>query len=361
SSYGITGITGVVNYQGPQVPTFVTTTYAGSTLPGIRPSLPGNPDLKIERIQKANIGLDFAVWQNRARFTVEAYQNRTIDLFVRNPLSAQTGFANIDINAGIMTNKGFEFQTAVDVVRTRDLNFNIGWNHAINKNNIESLGAVEEYFLGTFIIKTGLPYGTHYTYNYLGADPATGRPTYEAEDGSVTTDPAKAGQFSKFGNFIPKHVGGFTGDVTFKGFSVSALFSYQFDVVRSNNTRNWITRGTAGYHTAVNASREMLTNQWQKPGDNLFFQAPIYDRGFTSSDLQDAKFLRFRTLTVGYQIPAIRVGGNQLLKGARFYVQGQNLAIWSPWNGLDPEDNNNISLNEYPNPKMFVAGLDINF
>jgi hypothetical protein len=202
AAYGLTGITSVVNYQGPQVPTFVTTTYAGSPLAGIRPSLPGNPDLRIERIQKANIGLDFAVWQNRARFTVEAYQNRTIDLFVRNPLSAQTGFANIDINAGIMTNKGLEFQTAVDVVRTRDFNFNIGWNHAINKNNIESLGAVEEYFLGTFLIKTGLPYGSHYTYNYLGADPATGRPTYEAEDGSVTTDPAQAGQFAKFGTFL---------------------------------------------------------------------------------------------------------------------------------------------------------------
>jgi TonB-linked SusC/RagA family outer membrane protein len=361
STYGVLGITSVPNYQGPQVPNFATTTYAGTTIPGIAPTIPGNPDLQIEKVQKANIGLDFAVWQNRARFTVEAYQNRTVDLFVRNPLSALTGFANIDINAGIMTNKGFEFQTAVDVVRTRDLNFNIGWNHAINKNNIESLGAVDEYFLGTFLIRTGLPYGSHYTYHYLGADPATGRPRYETEDGGETNSLASAGRFAKFGTFLPKHVGGFTGDVTFKGFSVSTLFSYQFDVVRSNNTRNWITRGTAGYHASVNASRELLTNQWQKPGDNAFYQAPIYDRDFTSSDLQDAKFLRFRTLTVAYQIPAIRLGGNQILRGARFYVQGQNLAIWSPWNGLDPEDNNNISLNEYPNPKMFVAGLDINF
>ena len=44
-----------------------------------------------------------------------------------------------------------------------------------------------------------------------------------------------------------------------------------------------------------------------------------------------------------------------------FYVQGQNLAIWSPWKGVDPEDNNNISLNEYPNPRTFVVGIDINF
>jgi hypothetical protein len=50
-----------------------------------------------------------------------------------------------------------------------------------------------------------------------------------------------------------------------------------------------------------------------------------------------------------------------MFTGGRLYAQGQNLAIWSPWTGLDPEDSNNISLSEYPNPSMFTLGLDINF
>jgi hypothetical protein len=104
-----------------------------------------------------------------------------------------------------------------------------------------------------------------------------------------------------------------------------------------------------------------LTQQWQKPGDNAYFQSPLYDRDFTSADLQDAKFLRFRNLMVAYQIPEVAVKGTRIFKSARFYVQAQNLALWSPWRGPDPEDSNNISLNEYPNPKMFVAGIDINF
>jgi hypothetical protein len=260
-----------------------------------------------------------------------------------------------------MTNKGVEFQGAVDAVKTRDLTFTLGVNHSINKNNIESLGAVNEYYLGTFLIKVGLPYGSHYSYNYLGADPATGRPLFETLDGGTTTETAKAGQFAKFGTFLPKHVGGFTSDLTYKGFSVSALFSYQFDVVRSNNQKNWLYNGTTGFVGSVNAKRELLTQQWQKPGDQAFIHSPLYDRGFTSTDLEDASFLRFRNLTVAYQIPKIQISGTQIIKGARFYIQGQNLAIWSPWTGLDPEDSNNISLNEYPNPKMFVAGLDINF
>jgi TonB-linked SusC/RagA family outer membrane protein len=361
SSYGA-GLQSITNYQGPQVPTFGTAAYAGSTIGGLVPNSPGNPNLQIERIQKANIGIDFSVWNGRARFNIDAYDEKTLDLFVNQPLSGTTGFGSLYINAGKMENKGLELNAKVDVVRTRDFGVTLGVNHSYNVNKILDLGSVNEFFLGTFVIREGLAYGTHYNYNYLGADPATGRPRYEAPDGSVTNDIAKAGQFAKFGNYLPKHQGGLDFEFRYKSFSINGLFSYQFDVVRSNNTRNWITRGTPGYHTIVRASRELIDNQWQAPGDKKFFQKSTFDRGFTSSDLEDAKFLRFRNLVVAYQLPAIKgPNGKPMFTGGRLYAQGQNLAIWSPWRGLDPEDNNNISLNEYPNPSMFTLGLDINF
>lgn len=367
SSYALLGTAAgtwvsVDNFLGPQVPGYGTTSYTGgSSITGIVPSSPGNPNLKIENIQKTNIGVDFAVWHNRARFSVDVYKNRTVDLFVNQPLSGTTGFGSLNINAGVMSNKGVELTAAVDVVRTRDWGVTLGWNHAINKNTIDDLGLVDEYFAGTFVIRKGLPYGSHYTYHYLGADPATGKPRFETADGKETLDAAQAGQFAKFGTYLPKHEGGFNLGFRYKGFTVDAFFSYQFDVVRSNNIRNWITRGTIGYQGSVNGSRELLTNQWQKPGDQAFFQSPIYDRGFTSSDLENAKFLRFRNLNVAYQLPPIKFTPNTILKGVRLYVQFQNLYVWSKWTGLDPEDGNNISLNEYPNPKMVVGGLDINF
>ena len=361
SSYGA-GLQSITNYQGPQVPTFGTAQYAGSTITGLVPNSPGNPNLKIERVQKANIGIDFSVWNGRARFNLDAYDEKTLDLFVNQPLSGTTGFGSLYINAGKMENKGLELNAKVDVVRTRDFGVTLGVNHSYNVNKILDLGSVNEFFLGTFVIREGLAYGTHYNYNYLGADPATGAPRYEAPDGSVTNDIAKAGQFAKFGNYLPKHQGGLDFEFRYKSFSINGLFSYQFDVVRSNNTRNWITRGTPGYHTIVRASRELIDNQWQAPGDKKFFQKSTFDRGFTSSDLEDAKFLRFRNLVVAYQLPAIKgPNGKPMFTGGRLYAQGQNLAIWSPWRGLDPEDNNNISLNEYPNPSMFTLGLDINF
>lgn len=375
SSYGISGggQYGVTNYLGPQLPTFTTTTgFAGSTITGLYPNSPGNFDLRNEYIEKSNIGVEVGAWKNRVKLTVDLYKNITKDLFVSQPLPASSGFSNnltgtatgaysLPINAGTMSNKGVEFTLSVDVLKSKNVDVTIGANHAINVNKIEDLGLVNEYPTGTSIIRKGIPYGSHYAQHYLGADPATGKPTYEKEDGTTTTDVNQAGYFAKFGTYLPKHVGGFTADVRIQRFSISALFSYQFKVSRYNNTENWTTRGTTGYHNAVNANVMLLTEQWQKPGDVKWIQSAAYDRGFTSSDVQDAKFLRFRNLNVSYQVPELSFKGVRLIKSARFYVQGQNLFIWSPWRGMDPEDDNNISLHEFPNPRAIVAGIDINF
>jgi len=357
------GLVGVTNYLGPQVPAYGSTTYAGSTVSGQAPTSAYNPNLKIETIRKINIGTDFSIWKNRARFTFDYYNDKTEDLFVSLALPSTSGFGNgtIPINAGIMRNKGVEMSVSVDIIKQKSMDLTFSINHAINKNNIDDLGPVSEIPVGTFIIRKGLPYGSHYTQHYLGADPATGKPRFEKADGTETLDPGQAGLFAKYGTFLPKHVGGFNLEYRIGNLTINALFSYQFDVTRYNNIENWVTRGIAGYHSAVNASKRLLTQQWQKPGDNVFYQAPQYDRGFNSSDIQDAKFLRFRNLNVSYNIPMVSVHGVRVIKSARFYVQMQNIAIWSPWRGPDPEDNNNISLNEFPNPKMIVTGLDINF
>lgn len=352
----------IPNYTSSQVPGYGTAAYPGSTLPGIAPTTPGNPNLKIETVNKANIGLDFNMWANRARFSFDVYSEITNDLFVDQPLSNTTGFNNMAINAGKMSNKGLEGMISVDVFKTNDIDINVGLNHAINVNKIEDLGAVTQYELGTYLIKVGLPFGSHYTYNYLGADPETGRPMYYAQDGTtVVYELANAGRFATFGTYKPKHVGGFTFDFRYKAFTLSTLFSYQFDVVRSNNIRNWITDGTRGYIGSVNQSRELLDNQWEKPGDQKFFASPVYSKGFTNSDLQNAKFLRLRNLTLNYNLPEINVGGVSYVKGANLYFTAYNLAVWSPWTGVDPEDDNNISLNEYPNPKSFVFGINFKF
>lgn len=368
SSGGANGFNlfGAPNYHAAQIQGFSANTafVNNSPITGLSPNSPPNDLLRMEYVEKYNIGVDFAFWQqSRARFTVDLYKNLTRDLFVNQPLWATSGFyqSSLQLNAGTMSNKGIEVTMSVDIIRSKNSLLTFGLNHAYNVNNIESLGGVPEFVSGTFLLREGIPYGSHYTTKYLGADAATGAPKFAMLDGSITNDPGKASLFADFGTFLPKHVGGFNLDYSYKRFAISALFSYQFDVVRSNNTWNWITRGTPGYHNAVNASRVLLTDQWEKAGDNKFYQHPGIDRGFSSADLMDAKFLRFRNLNISYNIPALNIAGMKVIKSAKFYTQMHNIAIWSPWKGQDPEDNNNISLNEFPNPRMVVFGLDINF
>ena len=365
STYGIGSLYySLTNYLGNQLSTYgATSSFPGSTITAIAPTTTANSNLKIESIGKLNFGLDFAFWKNRLRFNLDVYKNVTKDLFVSQPLPSTAGLQvySMVINAGTMSNKGIEVAMSVDVVKTKNLDVTLGMNHSINTNVIEDLGAVSEYTSGTGIIRKGLAYGTHYSFNYLGADPATGRPTYMKQDGVTTTNNInEAGSFADFGTWMPKHVGGFTLDVRYQRFTLSALFSYQFEVRRYNNIQNWVTQGDLTYTGAVTQSTVLLTDQWQKPGDIKPIQSPAYSRGFTSLDISDAKFLRFRNLNISYQIPAITIG-NLKIKTSNFYIQAQNLAIWSPWSGLDPEDDNNISLAEFPNPRAVVIGLNINF
>lgn len=352
----------IPQYLGAQQPQFTATSYAGSAITGQAPGL-SNPTLRMETVAKTNIGMDLGFWKNRVRLIADFYKNLTEDLFVNQTQVATSGFYNtgLAVNAGSMSNKGVELDLTVDIVSSKNVTVTLRMNHAININKIEDLGKVTEYTAGTGIIKKGLPYGTHYSYWYVGAEPATGKPQYKRSDGTITTNINEAGQFHEFGTWMPKHVGGFSLDVRYNRITMSAFFSYQFDVMRYNNIQNWVEQGDATYTGAVTQSRKLLTQQWQKPGDVVPIQSPAYSRQFTSYDITDAKFLRFRNLTIGYDIPELSYGKVRLIKSGRFYIMGQNLAIWSPWSGLDPEDDNNISLAEFPNPKAIVVGLDINF
>ena len=366
-------------YLGAQLPTYSTTNYTGSTISGIIPGSSGYEDLKIENVQQFNIGFDISLFKSRVNLSLDYYSKLSKDLYILQSLSATSGFASQNINAGSMTNKGFDILLKLQIIKTKDFQFNINWNHNINNNSIGSLNNPDpefQYVSGTYLIKEGLPLGSHYTYDYRGAEISTGKPTYRASTAYITdpitlrrsynkagdtlvNDIAKAGQFATFGSWLPVHTGGLEFVFKYKNFSLSALFSYQADVVRSNNIRNWITRNTYGYATAVRQSRELIGNTWEKPGDVKWFPKFDQDKGFTSADLEDASFVRFRNLDISYTFNNFKKFNH--IKSIRVYLQAQNLIFWTKFSGLDPEDDNNISLNEYPNPKFYNFGLDINF
>ena len=155
STYGIgSNFYTIPQYLGAQAPAFTTTSYAGSAITGLAPGL-ANPTLKMETVAKANIGIDLGFWKNRVRLSADFYRSLTEDLFVNQQMVATSGFygSSLAVNAGTMSNKGVELDLTVDIVKNKNVDVTFKYNHSVNINKIEDLGAVTEYTAGTGIIK----------------------------------------------------------------------------------------------------------------------------------------------------------------------------------------------------------------
>ena len=346
------GFTGDFNY----LPTYGAITYAGT--PAIAPARPADPNYDWEFNTTTNIGLDFQMWSNRIRGYADVYNRKTDNLFVAENLSRTTGFASLNKNAGVVVNRGIEASLSIDVLSKTNLVWTIDANFGYNKNEVTNLGQVNEFEQGTSIIRVGLPLGSHYSVEWAGVDPQNGDPLYRTKDGQVTNTYSASNSVANFGSFNPPFTGGFGSTLRYKGVELSGLFSFASEFYRFNNESFFLTNsGQSGF----NQRTKMLTDSWKKPGDNAELPRYGVQRNFTSYDIEDASYLRLRNVTLGYTLPTALSERLKVIKGARFYIQGQNLATWTKWSGFDPEDNNNIAAFEYPAARTYTFGLDVNF
>ena len=202
--------------------------------------------------------------------------------------------------------------------------------------------------------------GSHYEVEWGGVDAATGAPLYKDRDGKLTnaynnTTMAKA----EFGTFYAPYTGGFNTTFSFKGFEIAAFFNYQYKFSRYNN-QDFFQLNHAFALSGYNMRSAMLS-MWSKPGDITDIQSPLYQRQFSSKDIQDASYMRFRNLNVSYTLPGKLLENQKILSSVRVYAQAQNLYTWTNWTGFDPEDDNNIAGYEYPLPRLYTFGVDIQF
>jgi TonB-linked SusC/RagA family outer membrane protein len=340
------------------LPTFGSGDYVGGGQL-IAPTNAGNPEARWERINTLNLGTDFGVFKNRLTGSLDVYNKITNDNLVTQQLSATSGFASQTINAAKIRNRGVELQLNGEVLRTPSFTWSIGGNVAYNDNEVLDLGQVNEFEQGTSIIRVGLPLGSHYIVEWAGVDPQTGRPLYYDKEGKVTETYSASNAVAEFGTYNAPWIGGFNTGVRFKGFSMDAFFTFQQGFSRFNN-QDFFQLNHAFAVQGFNMRREML-NMWSQPGDITDIQSPLYQREFVSKDIQDASYIRFRNLNLSYAFGNNVVSRLKVLGGLRLFLQAQNLYTWTDWTGFDPEDSNNIATYEYPTPRIFTLGVDVNF
>ncbi|WP_257667697.1 SusC/RagA family TonB-linked outer membrane protein [Parapedobacter tibetensis] len=363
ASYGLTATAQNQSNFG-YLPTYSNASYAGES--GIAPATPGNPDFDWEYTRAFNIGLDYGLWNNRVRGALEFYHSTTRNLFISQQLSMTSGFNSLSINAGNMLNQGIEFDFAVDVLSGKDYVWTINANIAYNRNEITSLGQEEEYPQGTSIIRVGLPRGSHYAVGYAGADPETGAPLYynrnqetgEMDGTTTTTYDGNTMSVAQWGTMFPPTKGGFGTSFSYKGFSFSTLFVF-FEGFHLFNNESFFLASTSNF-SAYNQQKRMA-NAWNEPGQITDIARLGSQRQFSSFDIEDASFIRWRNVTVSYRLPTDFVRQSKFLSGVRVYAMGQNLMTWTKWSGFDPENSINIHNFRYPAPKNFTFGVEVNF
>lgn len=325
------------------------------------PSTPGNPAGDWEYTNKLNLGIEFGLMNDRLTAEVNVYDEITNNLFISQGIPIENGsaFTSAQVNAGKLGNRGVEVNLNYDLVRTAKFNWNIGGNFAYNKNEILSLGQEKEFPAGTAIIRVGLPLGSHYVVKWGGVDAATGAPLYYTKDGKLTNVFSSNDLVADFGTYFAPWTGGFNTSFKFASIDVSAFFNFQAGFKRFNNQTFFQENHSfapAGYNLL-----RVMKSMWSKPGDVTDVQSPLFQRQFSSKDIEDASYLRFRNLQVGYTLPREVVTKLKFIKGLRFYAQVQNLFTWTNFGGFDPEDNNNIAQYEYPLPRTFTTGFNLDF
>lgn len=343
------------------IPTYSTGQYTGITT--TFPTSPGNPELKWEKIFTSNFGLDFSMFNNRFYGDINLYDRRTKDLFVYKTLSSTVAApygSAIYANAGVLQNKGFEWNLNYEVIKNRNLTVTLYTKGGYNKNTVLSLGGVDPFEQGTELIKEGVAIGTHYTVKWGGVDAASGAPLYYDLSGKLTNSYSAANQVQNFGTWESPWKGGWGARVRYKNFDFNVLFSFQSGGTKMNNLEYFVENPVGFLANGYNQAATL--NFWKKPGDIASTPSPEFGTNFSSKLIHDASFIRLKEVSAYYTLPQKSLDKIKFIRSLRFFVMGNNLYLWTKWVGMDPEAGaTNINLSEFPNPKAATVGLEIGF
>lgn len=392
ASYGVTGNSEINNFASRALIS-PGANYVGTA--GLSPSQLGNPDLTWEETTQANVGLDFAVLNNRLVLNVDAYLKKTDDLLLGRSLVGSSGFTSITENIGSIENKGLEFALTsynVDSNTPGGFSWNTNFNIAFNKNEVTKLNDGTPFAAGfANWVAEGQPLGAFRGYrverifqtqdeiNQLDARARELTGNAGARYQSAGTRPGDImfrdlngdGIISSedqeiLGSAQPTFTGGITNNLSYKGVDLSFFFQF----VQGNEVWNH-TRVFAEGMNGVFGQTAAVLNRWTPENTNTDVPRAVYgdpngNRRNSDRWIEDGSYVRLKNIQLGYNLPTSLVERARM-RNVRVFVQGQNLLTFTDYSGLDPEVNtfsgSNTSLGTdflvYPQAKAVTFGVNI--
>ncbi len=339
-------------------------------------SYKGNKDLTWETQTQINAGVDFSLLKNRLTGSIEYFSRKSSDMLYYKPVAGSLGYTQIPMNVGSMSNYGVELDLAYNILNQKNLTWDVNLNVTNVNNKINSLHEELNGKLidGTRIYEEGESMYRMYLPEWAGVNPDNGEALwyYTTESGAreKTNDytiASKTDNKIATKDLLPTIYGGFGTNLKAYGFDFSIQFSYQLGgeiydsgyerIMHSGNNsyagRNWHTDirdawTTPGQITDV-PRLDALTN-------NGKYTSSTSTRFLTSSD-----YLSLNNLTIGYSVPT-KLTNKLGLSKLRVYFSGDNLALWSARQGLDPRQSyTSASVSTYTSIRTLSGGISVAF
>jgi TonB-linked SusC/RagA family outer membrane protein len=312
------------------------------------PSRPVNPDLLWEKNKTTNLGIEFAVFNNRLQGSFEWFNRVSDNLLFDVPLPVSTGYASVWQNIGSMKNYGVELQLGYNAVRTKNFNWRIDLNLTHFKNEITKLPPNQQekgIVNGTKKLLVGHSIYDFWLREYAGVDASNGDALYYQDvldaNGKATgqrtvTNVYNNGTYYYKGSALPDVTGGLTNSFNYKNFDLSFLLTFSYGgLFYDGNYASIMHRGSAG--TAWSTD---ILGRWQKPGDVTTIprlqNAIAGQDGVSTRFLFDGSYLNVKNITLSYTMPK-SLANRAKLDGLQIFCNVDNAYLFTAHKGMDPQ------------------------
>lgn len=364
--------------------------HQGAALGRITQSSVPNNALVPLTLSEYEVGFDLRLFNNRVGIDYAYYTKKTEDDILNANISNTSGYGAATVNVGEVSNYGHEFLVNVVPVQNIDFNWDVTFNVSYNKNTVESLYQDSKILTAQSARGGGassqhrIPFtdadGDYFRGGYsviVGTAQAriNGQKVYDADGLPVLDSKQRV-----LGDGIHPWAGGIQNNFQYKNLNFGFLVDFKLggDLYTGTNSTTY----SSGMHKATLDGRENgLTisgvdeegnpQTWDIAADDPNSEGIItiqdyYSRlsSITEYFVQDASFVKLRSLTIGYQLPA-RYTENLPFSGASVSVVGRNLwLIYSEVDNVDPESTYNTSngqgLEWFGVPQTRSFGLNVN-
>jgi TonB-linked SusC/RagA family outer membrane protein len=303
-----------------------------------------NENLKPENTDAWEVGTELQMLDGRLTTDLTYYSKRTSNQILAAEVSKASGVTHAILNAGVISNKGFEAQvTAVPVRLANGFEWETSINYGRNRNRIEELyGDLSTVALGSHWFlsieaRKGYPYGAMFGVGFL-RDEDTGQ--ILLREGIPVPEPSNEKRV--LGSYMPDWTGGINNTFRYKGVD----FGFLIDTRQGGNI--YSTGNMWGAYAGILKETEF------RPDTGLLIAGLDIDTGQPNTThvrtedyyhslyqiqerwIYDASFVKLREARIGFDLPRAVVSPMRV-SSARLSVVGRNLYLWAKAPNIDPE------------------------